>query len=267
MKKKSNFAGARAWKDEFPFLAKTGLDQLYQMILGMAGSKNDIRRFHNLLGANMRLLRPDLIKLENYWEKYIFSGKKIIYKQIGHSDETLKWLFAAQCSGKNNSKYYVDYLNFKTVSILPFFQLSDNRLVVSTEGRVSFCERFGLCFVHFYADIFNASFWVECFAPNDGGSITACFIIEEDFLTEELTYQLSQMPGYITQGTFSHFGNTSYLVVNVPFDRKNELLKEYSSENFPGGSYYLANDGFVSYLKDKLIESGIPLTGLYPFLV
>lgn len=256
----NEFRGEREWKDEFYFLKKTGLEPLYSTLLGMAQSKSDFRRFNNLLDPRVKLMRSHLIKLEDFWGKYVTAERKtIVKKQPGLNDETLRWLFTTVCDGNNSTKLYFDYLIRVRSDWTPPKQFPyARRLLVSA---IKDYEFYGGC--SFYINIFNSVFEVECIMSENEAYILVCLVVCEKNLTEELTYNLAKMPGYDIYNSqyMSHKrGNYFCLTYRVPFvDLNSSLLMCYKKfENI----FYVFNDQFISNLKNKLVEMGLPISSL-----
>jgi len=260
----NKFSGAREWKDEFSFLAKTELDHLYLMILGMAKSKRDIERLHSLLDGNCRLLRRDLIKLENFWEKYFSSQKNRLAesKLSTLDDELVRWLFSSQCGGKNNFRYYFDYLSTKVLALgWPWPTMNKASMIVS------YPENIGHGYTNFFGSIFDAAVDLECYLSRDRKNIFVNLLIDESNLTEDVAYRFGQIPLELmhTQVFQPREGRGIRLFYYLPAADLLEPLSEFSEINCHGETYFLARDSFLSKFEVALKESGAPIQVLFNF--
>lgn len=251
-----DFSGAREWRDKFNFLEKNGLDHLYLFILEMATSKRELARLHNSLAPNLKLLRHHFIDLERFWEEH-FKGGGLIRSKNKLNDVYFQWLVSHLSKDKNNTHYYLDHLFSKGLPCGRNELISDSNVVlVSNKDGCTVYEA-----KYFMFGIFQASFDLECWASKDG--IVVIFHIDQDFLTEELTYQLSQLPEYhiCAVGTGKHGMkiNMAYIFLSEDFLKS---LESFGPQDYAGYHWFKVSRDFAPKLGEKLRSMGIPVEGL-----
>lgn len=220
------FAGAAKWKRDFPLLNNYDLDKVYLTILSLAKSVRDVRRLHNFLPENCRLLRCDLIKLEEYWQSVILPlGRSESQKR--DDQELIRWILLRQCpSWSNYQSYYAANLKSRAIPRpklesdeslhRPFhFKLHQHSetYVLYDYGStlIDADENEGI----FTAKICGLPFHIEFRIWQTGEIIEmlARLMTEFHLLTEPATYQLlEKMPAY-----FEATGHDAYRLVNFCF--------------------------------------------------
>ena len=265
--KEKKIPGVREWNAKFSFLNKTGLNHLYLTILAMAQSKTDIKRIHNSLDPNKKILRNDLIELENFWEKYFKGDKK---------EAAINWLFTEQSTfivynsynrkneiiEKNNTNYYYDYLASKRLMRDVNEKRSAHRLysfIISDKDRL-YRE------AHFVTKLFNEVLVLKCYLGIYDENVLVKLTINEKKLTEELTYKLSQLPPYEMEYNESSCGAGREIdfTYYISAGGLTKLLTEYPLPDgyLCGGSFFVASEEFVKQLTIKMKQlEVIPVDG------
>lgn len=250
----SSFSGQREWEHRFSYLKKAELDHLYLNILSLAQSKSQILRLYNLLPRNYRVLRNDLIDLQDFWEKYIKQPEKRLIKL---SDDYLQWLLAKQfpVSPEKVMKYYLTYLQAKKSG--PDDYLNYNNWL--SPRILSFADRDGNGYCHYIVQLFQATVGLGCYVSSDKKKLIVTLLIFEDMLDEELTYHLAQLPEYrlVLRSCCGRGHNIELL---YGFDLTVDILNTIDHVNNKGSDdYVMVCDSFLSLLAATLKQHGIPL--------
>jgi len=257
-----NFAGQREWDHRFPYLKKTGLDHPYIMILGLAKSKREIEHFHNLLDSNCRVLRNDLIDLENFWEKFV---KPDITPQTWFpklSDDSIQWLLKQQSRDiwYKVVRYYDDYLTLKKEALTEYLNHDlwfDNHLILS------FPERAGHGSTHFYVEIFKTMLGIDCYLSKDKQKLIIKLITTQYMLNEKLTFKLGQLPPYRMTTSSAGPGGRE-IDFSYCFDASADFLDFLLEEPKPTktAENYIVRDChiFSEHLEKILRQHSIPIT-------
>ncbi len=254
------FAGEQAWQTELSFLKNYGLDQLCLTILALAKSKNGIQSLHNLLPKNFQLLKSDLTKLENFWEKYIKPDLST-NNQADRSLLTTEWLLKTPCvSLRKSTQYYLDYLRSKSAQ--PYASV-ENSLIYSIHSPTNLLvinqPRGGHGYAHFWTMINQAKLELECLVDaayqKPGQRIFVRLVTVQNQLTAEMTSQLAKLPSYIMKGYKADNENGSE--VGFEYYLSNDGLTDFLSPPEPPKTYLIARPGFLDLLQARLSAIGI----------
>ena len=255
----SNFPGAREWRDKFYFLKNNGTEHLFLFLLGIAQSKRDLNRLHDCLAPNTRLLRPQLIDLENFWEKYFLDKNQVGKRTKALSAKNLNWIiYNIQGSG-NNTKYYLDYLLSRSISSRKVEgMLGQDIMVVNGPTGVGHGGN------HFVAEIFQTNFDLECRVDAARKNLSVCIYVWQNILTEELTHKIGELPGYYARvaGASTDRGLHLDLIYAFPAAGLIEYLEEFTIKNHSGCFYFKPSQEFIEKLQEKLQSVGVALDGL-----
>jgi hypothetical protein len=250
----------REWKKNFSFLKITGLEYLYLGILAMAQSKTEVFDLHKVLPANEKIFRDDLIKLGDFWEKYIKPRDKHYTAQ--------DWLIGMLSGGRNNNRYYLDYIKSKRIEL----KEDDRRNFCRGDLILSSKLREGRGGVHFLASLISqktsqqlCNMGIECYLSKNKERIVVKLVTYSGKLTEPIAYFLSNLPEYaMFSDSWGQYGAEVDLAYSLPIDNLKDKLVSYINSNSPSIQYYIGKVEFVAALQERLREYGIPVGDIYP---
>jgi hypothetical protein len=244
-------------------------------------SKTHINELHGFLDSNCRLLKKDLIELQNFWDKYL-NDKKV--SSLNEHRAKVEWLFTMQREftvrvnlpwsesivKKDNTRYYYHYLFAKRAQLVnePLVNSEDGSSYTTHSYRIlSSIERQGHGYGHFSTKLFNETLTIECFLSKNKEHIIVRLIINEFDLTEELTYKLGQLPMYeMSANESSASGGIKIpLAYSIPSTDLVGLLTEYENPNCHGCKpEFIASNEFITELGIRMKQIGILDTSIEP---
>lgn len=248
---------SREWKKNFSFLKITGLECLYLGILAMATSKTSVFDLHHFLQADEQLLRDDLIKLAEFWEKYI----KPKDKHYTAKD----WLFYMLGGDRNNTRYYLDYIRSKRLELQnddkPNFDCGD--LVLSSRLRGGTVQFLATLIYPKTSQPF-CTVGIECYVSKNKKRLIVKLITYSNKLIEPLTYFLSNLPSYaMFADSCGQHGSEIDLSYSFEAEGLEDKLTPHTNPNAPDLQYYIGGDEFVTALEERLRKHGIPVGIIY----
>jgi hypothetical protein len=273
----------KEWMTKFSFLEETGLNHLYLTILGLAKSKNDLAKLHDILSDNQKILRTDLIELENFWAKYfdLETGRLTPREQAGwiisrQTDRQKNSLYPIVISDspRNNCRYYYQYLKGRareprTDEVDLNDELSfNNHIIIGSPDRI------GHGYAHFWAALIDGQnssneymLDLELSIGSNEQEIIVRFIAYEYLLDEPVTYFLSKFPPYlsVSRSSSSHLGSQLDFSYSISVAALIDKLNSYIPVNSPQSKYYIADENFLNGLVKQIQESlGIEVFTIEP---
>lgn len=296
------FPGSGRWERDFAFLRKYGMEAMFKMLMFAATTTDDLRLLHeSCFPEKARLLRDDLIRLEEFWKEYMRGTVRINKKN------NLRWLLNTPPPEDGLTDYYLQKIKnnasheYKGVSWSMYvfdspFLANVIACGVSREKRYQEITRLDrvntynlLCSgVEYETGYFllGCSVEIGCALSDDASLIMVRFPVAQRQLSEPLTHRiLSQLPQYEWTGRNEdeRWGNMGLLCFRIPSDgllpclsiEKNQLSDQHLATTLIRGMHdqgvgesnviTINNNSFIGSVVSRLVESGIPITNIFPF--
>lgn len=229
----------------FPFL-KDNMLAVYLAILIVAKNKRHLATLYGLLPNNCRLLREDLIKLEDLWEQFFSMGPDV---QKTPGDDLMEVILDMLRKEEHLQKYYYDLLLRKSLLIVPSVYRRAFQWIIPQ------CYSSKQAYLPVNIVSFKGNKAKIHFAYNT--NLYAVLSFQE--LNEPLTYHLMQLPIWIEERITTYESaimskNFSFVIkLNMTVTSNRRALLEESDTH-----YYQASDSFINSLV-KALQKTIPV--------
>lgn len=254
-------------KERLGFLFDCQMDEPFWFLLCGARSVHHLEKLHDSLPPNCRLLRPDFIKLKEFFlelpslmEPQAAELRCMLRVTPEERDRITLNLFRGVYSKGNLTDYY-------------FHRLHDGRdrfdFRRETRAKMICSLNVSPGLQSFNARLFDADFRTDCFFSGKTGQIGVSLSIWSNELTEPLTFKLLSLP----RSTFDYFmtGNHNFQEVSelvLSFALSAESVQEYmgrgkkTTVDIKRGRL----EEFCGRLKQLLVVSGIPAQVVTPVI-
>ncbi len=229
---------------------------LYLMILIAARSIRHLRHIHDeILPANYRLLRPELIELEGLWKKFHPDGNTPS-DVPGVSEDVLRFLITSMTTDRCLIHYYLDHIAGKSDHKLAPDWTSHADTIFSWDGQHN---------GYFVTQLFDQECKLFCRTQSpiviprrsrEDQDLIVSIRLEPAKLTEPLTHQLlSKMPPYsISYGNENNYSlDFHYIFPMADFIQDLNVVGDRSE-------MLVATPEFIANLELSLTILGIPLS-------
>lgn len=299
----NEFPGIKEWEKDFLFLRKFGLEAIIKMMLLLASSPKELRHLHDtFLPENARLLRDDLVRLDEFWKKYFHDGTISVIK--AHNDPTAQWLATTPFPEDGLTGYYFYRLQNAGIKFYPkaigrylpespFLQniiacetgnTEYKRLLDARSPDVKDMQRAG---AEYCTSLFMFDRFLElgCSLSDDGTSLLVRFCIAQKRLTESITHKLLTLPPYDWTDSeekvnCGKIGMICYRVSSkcllpcltlegIPLINAHQAATLLKGAKVQGSNDYqkvlvVTDNSFMRTVVSRLNDLGLPITGDLP---
>ena len=256
---KEEFGGEGAWEREFGFLKEFGLHSLYLTILTLARSKTEILNLAELVPDYGRLMRNDVIRLQQFWTKYFDSNEEKVKPRSQRELSAISWVLENQCPDKAKATRYYLY-KLRTLPGWVRAELHEDKLIIAsvqTAGKPVHQFRTKLLGIDMHVSVWTFHEVQEQGEPKVGIKVRMVFPCK--YLTEPLAFGLSKfMPDFVEfQDVYVA------LCMSLSIDLTCDLVEGPSASTRES---LIATGAFLGELSAQVRDHGIPISDIEPML-
>jgi hypothetical protein len=262
--------GGERWQREFGFLKDTGIEPLLLLLLALARSKTGLRRLHDLLPENCRLLRPDLLRLTDFWEGMYERQPGGIQLDDDRAASALSAL-RRTCLKRGLVNYYRKRIQQSQSTDFETFGWLTHGWIGSWLNPTSPGYMVAWGSGGFTAKLFGGKCHIECaIQKDDSQRIIVVLGVQMDSLTEPLTHGILQLPssqrlGKLYTEDWIHlpfvFPSCGLLPHLRSWDRDSGAIQPWTSDS---RCFNLAGESFPAALQQLLVQHKIPVLDVCP---
>lgn len=260
--------------EELSFIGRYGwrMDNILFDLVFSARSKRELRRLHdNVMPPDWRLLRGDLVNLEEFWELHFKPNISTSFSDLDVGPEDyLRWSIKVSRETRHSglTQYYKEKIDKGRKKKTDFREEKKAKIVAITEKQAQVgsgrTEKIKI-------KLFDHDFTLELFYSSSHEEILARFYTWEAMLTEPLTFKLLSLPesfiGHRLAGGYQGQDVDFCYILNTKewfkqYLASEDLILEYHRTYFVLIKADHLNQ-FLSELKQKMKEIGIPIEKIY----
>jgi len=239
------------------------LGPLFGVFLVWARGVRDLRRLHDALDDDCRLLRDDLIMLDEIWMESN-GGVTSIDGERARDEQLKKLLDFCRGGGASGTRYTLKHYYRD--------RLVENRAIITPSNRTHWINVAGRNPTEDF-DKFDIvvrlkgipGLRTRCMIDDAVNGIRCSMYVEEQVLTEPLTWALLNLGGIQDHPPRISLPDTFRVGVTYSWLFELPIFLEHFEAK--GESRHLKeNNGFLVALGDELVRCGLPVTSVLPYI-